>query len=117
MCCNMAPQQVTKPPKRPRDFSQAAKLVVDIASGQVEDRKPGANQINPERTGLRLGTERHWSALVERQRLFGDPAPPAFALVRGFGGDGARRRCAPNGGSRQCHRKNCQRISSPMPSL
>lgn len=25
--------------KRPRDFSQAAKLVVDIASGQVEDRK------------------------------------------------------------------------------
>jgi hypothetical protein len=26
--------------KRPRDFSQAAKLVVDIASGQVEDRAP-----------------------------------------------------------------------------
>jgi hypothetical protein len=26
--------------KRPRDFSQAAKLVVDIASGQVEDREP-----------------------------------------------------------------------------
>ena len=24
--------------KRPRDFSQAAKLVVDIATGQVEDR-------------------------------------------------------------------------------
>jgi hypothetical protein len=45
----------------------------------------------PERTGLRLGTERHWSALVERQRLFGDPAPPAFAPVRGFGGGGARR--------------------------
>jgi hypothetical protein len=29
-----------KTPKRPRDFSQAAKLVVDIASGQVEDREP-----------------------------------------------------------------------------
>jgi hypothetical protein len=34
--------------KRPRDFSQAAKLVVDIATGQVEDapalgtRKRGA---------------------------------------------------------------------------
>jgi hypothetical protein len=28
-----------KLPKRPRDFSQAAKLVVDIASGQVEDRE------------------------------------------------------------------------------
>jgi hypothetical protein len=27
------------PKKRPRDFSQAAKLVVDIASGQVEDRE------------------------------------------------------------------------------
>jgi hypothetical protein len=29
---------VVKHPKRPRDFSQAAKLVVDIASGQVEDQ-------------------------------------------------------------------------------
>jgi hypothetical protein len=29
-----------KHPKRPRDFNQAAKLVVDIASGQVEDREP-----------------------------------------------------------------------------
>jgi hypothetical protein len=26
--------------KRPRGFSQAAKLVVDIATGQVEDRPP-----------------------------------------------------------------------------
>ena len=31
---------MTKHPKRPRDFNQAAKLVVDIASGQVEDREP-----------------------------------------------------------------------------
>ena len=31
---------MTKPPKRPRDFSQAAKLVVDIASGRAEDREP-----------------------------------------------------------------------------
>jgi hypothetical protein len=29
---------MAKHPKRPRDFSQAAKLVVDIASGQAEDR-------------------------------------------------------------------------------
>jgi hypothetical protein len=29
---------MTKRPKRPRDFSQAAKLVIDIATGQVEDR-------------------------------------------------------------------------------
>jgi hypothetical protein len=29
---------MTKPRKRPRDFSQAAKMVVDIATGQAEDR-------------------------------------------------------------------------------
>src|SRR3984893_3022368 len=68
--------------------------------------KPGSNQINPERTGLRLGTERHCSCLVECQRLFRDPAPPAFAPVRGFGGDGGRRRSKPNKGSQRCHREN-----------
>ena len=26
--------------KRPRDFSQAAKLVIDTATGQIEDRPP-----------------------------------------------------------------------------
>ena len=31
---------MTKPPKRPRDFSQAAKLVIDMATGQAEDREP-----------------------------------------------------------------------------
>jgi hypothetical protein len=36
-----------KHPKRPRDFSQAAKLVVDIASGQVDDREP-----TPEERGV-----------------------------------------------------------------
>jgi hypothetical protein len=30
---------MTKHPKRPRDFSQAAKLVVDIASGEVSERE------------------------------------------------------------------------------
>jgi hypothetical protein len=38
---------MTKHPKRPRDFSQAAKLVVDIASGQVEDR-----ELTPEERGV-----------------------------------------------------------------
>jgi len=28
-----------KHPKRPRDFSQAAKFVVDVATGQAEDRE------------------------------------------------------------------------------
>jgi hypothetical protein len=36
-------------PKRPRDFSQAAKLVIDIATGQVEDRLP-----IPEEQGIGL---------------------------------------------------------------
>ena len=27
-------------PKRPRDFSQAAKFVVDVATGKAEDREP-----------------------------------------------------------------------------
>ena len=31
---------MTKPPKRPRDFSQAATLVIDVATRQVEDREP-----------------------------------------------------------------------------
>ena len=37
---------MTKPPKRPRDFSQAGKMVVDIATGQVEDRP-----LTPEEQG------------------------------------------------------------------
>jgi hypothetical protein len=37
---------MTKAPKRPRDFSQAAKLVIDVATGQVEDRP-----LTPEEQG------------------------------------------------------------------
>jgi Protein of unknown function (DUF3489) len=44
--------------------------------------------------GLDFGWEQSVTgqALLERQRLFGDPAPSAIAPVRGFGGDGGRRR-------------------------
>src|ERR1700730_9953388 len=52
---------------------------------------PSGQKKCPERTGLLLGTERHWSHFGERQRLSGDPAPPAPLLVRGFGGGGASR--------------------------
>lgn len=31
-------------PKRPRDPNQLAKLIVDIATGEVEDEKPGAGK-------------------------------------------------------------------------
>jgi hypothetical protein len=52
---------------------------------------PNGQEKCPERTGLLLGTERHWSHFGERQRLSRDPAPPAPLLVRGFGGGGASR--------------------------
>jgi hypothetical protein len=49
-----------KTPKRPRDFSQAAKLVVDIASGEVEDRSEKiklAHYIDPARLLKGLAVE------------------------------------------------------------
>ncbi len=36
-----------KPPKRPRDPNQLAKMIVDISTGQVEDREP-----TPEERGV-----------------------------------------------------------------
>jgi hypothetical protein len=44
-----------KHPKRPRDFSQAAKLVVDIASGQVEDREPTPEEEGKDPAAVSLG--------------------------------------------------------------
>jgi hypothetical protein len=41
--------------KRPRDFSQAAKLVVDIASGQVEDRPPTPEEQGKDPAAAALG--------------------------------------------------------------
>jgi len=37
-----------QPRKRPRDFSQAAKLVIDIATGEVEDRAPTPRRPVPD---------------------------------------------------------------------
>jgi hypothetical protein len=44
-----------KHPKRPRDFSQAAKLVVDIATGQVEDREPTPEEQGKDPAAVALG--------------------------------------------------------------
>jgi hypothetical protein len=44
-----------KHPKRPRDFSQAAKLVVDIASGQVEDRERTPEEQGKDPAAVSLG--------------------------------------------------------------
>jgi len=54
-------------PKRPRDFSQAAKLVVDIASGQVEEREPTAKQLRAHKGGSVGGAARA-KALTPEQR-------------------------------------------------
>ena len=42
-------------PKRPRDFSQAAKFVVDVATGQVEDRPPTPEEQGKDPAAAALG--------------------------------------------------------------
>jgi hypothetical protein len=63
---------MTKHPKRPRDFSQAAKLVVDIASGQVEDREPTPEErgVDPAASamGRKGGPARAASMTPDRRR-------------------------------------------------
>jgi hypothetical protein len=41
--------------KRPRDFNQAAKLVVDIATGQVEDRPPTPEEQGKDPAAAAMG--------------------------------------------------------------
>ncbi len=41
--------------KRPRDFNQAAKLVVDIATGQTEDRPPTPEEQGKDAAAVALG--------------------------------------------------------------
>jgi hypothetical protein len=45
----------SKPPKRPRDFSQAAKLVIDVATGQVEDRAPTPEEQGKDPAAAAMG--------------------------------------------------------------
>lgn len=51
---------MAKPPKRPRDFSQAAKLVIDVATGQVTDTDQPASPATEfaRRGGLKGGKAR-----------------------------------------------------------
>jgi hypothetical protein len=46
---------MTQHPKRPRDFNQAAKLVVDIASGKIDDRKPTPEEQGKDPNAVRRG--------------------------------------------------------------
>ena len=59
-------------PKRPRDLSQRTKLIVDVATGQVEDEKPDEGK-NPHavalgRLGGKKGGKARAAALTEEQR-------------------------------------------------
>jgi hypothetical protein len=44
-----------KRPKRPRDPAQLAKLIVDIATGEVEDREPTPEELGKNPAAVALG--------------------------------------------------------------
>jgi hypothetical protein len=46
---------MTKRPKRPRDPAQLAKLMIDIASGEVEDREPTPEERGKDPAAAALG--------------------------------------------------------------
>jgi hypothetical protein len=46
---------VTKPPKRPRDFSQAAKFVIEVATGEREDRVPTPEEQGKDPAAAAMG--------------------------------------------------------------
>jgi hypothetical protein len=46
---------MTKHPKRPRDPAQLAKLIVDIATGEVEDREPTPAEQGKDAAAVALG--------------------------------------------------------------
>jgi hypothetical protein len=49
---------MTRHPRRPRDPAQLAKLMIDIASGEVEDRPPTAKQVRAHKAGSKGGPAR-----------------------------------------------------------
>jgi hypothetical protein len=44
-----------KHPKRPRDFSQAAKFVIDVATSQAEDREPTPEEEGKDPAAAAMG--------------------------------------------------------------
>jgi hypothetical protein len=61
-----------KHPKRPRDLNQWAKRMVDIATGEVEDREltPGERGVDPAASamGKKGGSARAQNMTAERRR-------------------------------------------------
>ncbi len=61
-----------KHPKRPRDPAQLAKLIVDIATGEVEDREPTPEEQGKDPAAVALGKKggaARAAALGKRKRL------------------------------------------------
>jgi hypothetical protein len=61
----------TKHPKRPRDPAQLAKLIVDIATGEVEDREPTPEERGKDASAVALGRkggQARASSLTKQQR-------------------------------------------------
>lgn len=56
-----------KRPKRPRDPAQLAKLIVDIATGEVEEGEPSAKEVRARKAGAKGGPARA-RALTPEQR-------------------------------------------------
>src|SRR5712691_9886347 len=67
-------------------------LLILLLQNQQEDY--------PERTGIRVRTERYCDR-SGRRSASRNPAPPAPSPLRGFGGGGGTRRRQPNGGFRE----------------
>jgi hypothetical protein len=62
-------QQMTEHRKRPRDPAQLAKMIVDIATGEVEDRLPTPEEQGKDPAASTLGMQRR---CVARQKPFGE---------------------------------------------
>ena len=92
-------------PNRPRDPAQLAKLMVDIATGEMEDRAPQAGALprHPRRSGRLRPGARHSEPHAAGSR----PAPDLHVLPRTGRGHKQRLRARPppGGDSAQEHQR------------
>ena len=56
-------------PKRPRDPAQLAKLMIDIASGEVEDREPAPSTEGKDAAAVELGRKGGLKGGKDRARI------------------------------------------------
>lgn len=63
---------MTKQPKRPRDPAQLAKFIVDVATGEVEDREPTPEEQGKDPAAAALGRKggaARAARLTQKQRV------------------------------------------------